>query len=56
MKPPLKCPGCGAKIKQASRPRNQYKYDTYMTSVIYECGTVASENWSPPVYDKNCGK
>lgn len=50
----LNCPYCGSKIKQKSKKRDQYPHDTYMTPTIYECGTVTSENWNPPIQDKNC--
>lgn len=49
-----KCLYCGAAVKRASRLRNQYPNDTYMTPTQFECGTVTSENWSPPIIGKNC--
>lgn len=48
------CPYCGSSVKYALKPRNMYPHDNYMTPTIFQYGTVTSENWSPPVRDKNC--
>lgn len=53
-KPSKSCPFCKAEVSRPSRPRNQDRWDTYMTPVTYACGTSASENWSPPVQSKQC--
>lgn len=50
-----KCPYCGSDIKYASKRSSRYPNHIYMTPVIFQCGTVASKNWSPPVRSKTCG-
>lgn len=42
------CPNCGAGIKHPSRQDPSKSYP-YKMAVQYLCGSIASENWSPPL-------
>lgn len=46
--PPKTCPNCGARIIRPSRQDRSKSYP-YKTAVQYLCGSVASEQWSPPL-------
>lgn len=46
--PPNKCPNCGAGVLKPSRQDPSKNYP-YMTAVQYKCGSIASENWNPPL-------
>lgn len=50
-----KCPGCGAPQKYPNKPPVTYEHGYPRNRpIVFTCGTVASPDWSPPVYDKNC--
>lgn len=49
------CPNCGAPNQYPDRPKVDHSLGYPRNRpTTYACGTVASPNWSPPVYDKNC--
>lgn len=51
----MKCPRCGAPDKYPNAPKTKIEYGQVRNRpTIFECGTVTSPYWSPPVYDKNC--
>ncbi len=50
------CPGCGAPKKYPDEPDTLVDRfgRVHRRPIVFTCGTVASLDWTPPVYDKNC--